>query len=149
MDHQSALATHAAERYLLEEMSEAERHEFEDHYFECRICAADVRQGAVMADAIRTGGAPATIVPFAPTAVRPARPVVQWLSIAAAGLLALVAGYQAFVVIPDLRGESEAQALAPTVLRPISRGDLPVIERPAANALVSFAMDVNLEPAVR
>ncbi|HLJ86945.1 MAG TPA: hypothetical protein VKZ53_08975 [Candidatus Angelobacter sp.] len=29
----------AAERYLLDEMPAIERHEFEDHYFNCPLCA--------------------------------------------------------------------------------------------------------------
>jgi hypothetical protein len=146
MDHHDAVTTDAAERYLLDEMSEAERDAFEAHYFDCQPCAADVRQGAAMADALRTSGAGATVVPFVPKAAARPRPKGQWMSIAAAALLALVAGYQAFVVIPGLRETAGAQALAPVVLRPISRGDAPVVPRPEPNALVSLSMDVNLDP---
>ena len=35
MQHQQALATKASERYLLGEMSELERFDFEAHYFDC------------------------------------------------------------------------------------------------------------------
>lgn len=146
MDHQDAVTTHAAERYLLDEMSEAERDAFEAHYFDCQPCAADVRQGAAMADALRTSDARATVVPFVPKAASRPRPTGQWLSLAAAGLLALVAGYQALVVIPGLRETAGAQALAPVVLRPISRGEAPVVPQPEPNALVSLSMDVNLDP---
>ena len=43
MDHEAATHLHATERYLLEELSPAERDEFEEHYFTCPECAEDVR----------------------------------------------------------------------------------------------------------
>ena len=42
MDHSHAISNHASERYLLGEMSEPERFDFEAHYFECVECAEDV-----------------------------------------------------------------------------------------------------------
>ncbi len=45
MDHEAAAQLHASERYLLGELSPVERDEFEDHYFTCQDCAADVRLG--------------------------------------------------------------------------------------------------------
>src|SRR5689334_24351393 len=42
MDHEIAVQTHAAWRYVFEKMSSAERDWFEDHYFGCPICAAHV-----------------------------------------------------------------------------------------------------------
>jgi len=43
MDHESAVTSHAVERYLLADMPAEERDAFEDHYFLCDQCAADVR----------------------------------------------------------------------------------------------------------
>ena len=43
MDHQQATTIHAAERYLLGELSPEEREAFEAHYFDCSQCAEDVR----------------------------------------------------------------------------------------------------------
>ncbi|HYR30067.1 MAG TPA: hypothetical protein VEU30_16475 [Thermoanaerobaculia bacterium] len=48
MEHTDARTTNAAERYLLQEMHDPERDAFEDHYFDCSECAADVRDGAAM-----------------------------------------------------------------------------------------------------
>jgi len=48
MEHTEARNTNAAERYLLQEMLDPERDAFEDHYFDCTECAADVRDGAAM-----------------------------------------------------------------------------------------------------
>ena len=53
MHHQNALATKASERYLLGEMDEPERFEFEAHYFDCPACAEDVRTGVAMARGIK------------------------------------------------------------------------------------------------
>ena len=55
MDHQQAIATHAAERYLLNELADADRDAFEDHYFSCATCAEDVKAGAQMQDGVRAG----------------------------------------------------------------------------------------------
>ena len=53
MEHQQALATKASERYLLGEMSEPERFDFEAHYFDCPECADDVRTAAALARGIK------------------------------------------------------------------------------------------------
>jgi hypothetical protein len=42
MDHHSAIDSQAAERYTLAEMNQAERADFETHYFDCTVCTADV-----------------------------------------------------------------------------------------------------------
>ncbi|MEA2491199.1 MAG: hypothetical protein QOH21_2991 [Acidobacteriota bacterium] len=42
MDHHSAIDSQAAERYTLAEMNQAERADFEMHYFDCTVCTADV-----------------------------------------------------------------------------------------------------------
>jgi len=43
MDHNQAIENQAVERYLLRTMSEDEQNQFEEHYFCCTECAADVR----------------------------------------------------------------------------------------------------------
>jgi hypothetical protein len=48
MNHAQAVETHAAERYFLGELSESERDAFEEHFFDCRVCADTVRAGAAM-----------------------------------------------------------------------------------------------------
>lgn len=45
MDHTEAIATQATERYLLGELNAEETSAFEEHYFDCRECADDVRAG--------------------------------------------------------------------------------------------------------
>ena len=46
MEHERAIQNLAVESYLLGEMSPAERESFEEHYFECAICAEDLRAAA-------------------------------------------------------------------------------------------------------
>jgi anti-sigma factor RsiW len=46
MDHQDALRLAASEKYLLNEISRAERDEFEKHFFDCPECAEEVRTTA-------------------------------------------------------------------------------------------------------
>ena len=43
MEHDEAIRSGAAERYVARELSPAERDAFEDHFFDCKECAEDVR----------------------------------------------------------------------------------------------------------
>ena len=54
MTHQQALETMAAERYLLDEMTEIEKHAFEDHFFDCSDCAHEVRLGEQIRAEVRS-----------------------------------------------------------------------------------------------
>ena len=152
MTHQQALDTLASERYLLGEMTELERHSFEDHYFSCEECADDVRMGAIMEEGAKTVFADQSQSRFgAPnrtasvSVLQPARwwsprsAVIPW---AAAAMLALVAGYESLLLAPSLRRGSAPQAVTPVTLRPASRGSEPVVT-PSANGGVLLAVDVN------
>lgn len=48
MEHELAIKSLAAERYLLKEMTPEERDEFEEHYFSCSECADAVRTGTAL-----------------------------------------------------------------------------------------------------
>ena len=50
MNHHQALQQSLVEKYLLDELSPAERAEFEEHYFDCPECAADLRVTAAFLD---------------------------------------------------------------------------------------------------
>ena len=102
MDHREAQDTKASERYLLGELSELERFAFEEHYFECRECAEDVRAGAAMARGIRALAREGTReVAASPRWWKGWMPVLAPSMAACA--LACIAGYQALVTIPGLR----------------------------------------------
>jgi anti-sigma factor RsiW len=105
MTHEQAVRTMAAERYLLGEMSELERYQFEAHYFECAECAEDVRLGAAIAHEVKTDGrrsAPArTTASVSAARTRSSGGGGSWrtpanlLPWAATAVLALVVAYQA------------------------------------------------------
>jgi hypothetical protein len=146
MTHQQAVNTLASERYLLDEMTEPEREVFEEHYFSCAECAEEVRTGAIMCDGTRAGllEAPleandARVVPFRPrTWYRSA--AIPW---AVAATLAIVAGYQALVMVPALRSLNQPQALAPVTLRPASRGQEPRFSVGHGAPAITLAVDAS------
>jgi len=150
MSHDQAVATMATERYLLDELTEVERDAFEEHYFSCPECAEDVRAGEAMRremqDAFRVTRE-RTPLPFRPPARRSFK-VTGVLPWAVAAMLVLAVGYQSVVVIPSLRGLSEAQVLSPVVLRPASRGDVPVVTLGSNPRFVSLSLDANVDPGV-
>jgi hypothetical protein len=147
MDHRQAIATHAAERYLLNELNDADRNAFEDHYFTCVTCAEDVKAGAQMQEGSQAGmldmagvAQSAKVIPIH-SRHRPTTSVVMPWAIAAT--LALVAGYQALFVVPALRQDSlEAGAAVPVLLKPASRGELTTL-RLARTGVTAFALDLN------
>ena len=150
MTHEEAVATLASERYLLDEMSEVERHAFEAHYFTCPVCAGDVSAGARMvegAKAARLGSvhdrSAGKLLPFGARFTRSRVAVLApW---AAAAALAIAVGYESLVALPALRSETEPQAVTPVTLRPASRGAEPIVA-PGGHTL-ALAIDVNDMPA--
>jgi hypothetical protein len=46
MEHVEAMQSGAAERYILGQLSAAEADSYEEHFFDCRECAEEVRMGA-------------------------------------------------------------------------------------------------------
>ena len=150
MDHSQALSTHASERYLLGDMSEPERFDFEAHYFDCGECAEDVRAGDAFARAVRAvsaeDGARRPLVMGEQR--RPGR--FAWLTpaallpMAASVMLAALIGYQSLVIIPGLRS---SRALSQIVLRAAARGDEQTILLQRDQPYSAFSLDVNaVEP---
>jgi hypothetical protein len=146
MNHLQAVNTSAPERYLLEEMSELERHAFEDHYFSCADCAEDVRLGALMREGAKAGLMDAPVVSLAGAKAARARSVwrpsvfIPW---AAAAMLALVAGAQSLMLGPAQNRLMQPLALAPITLRQASRGAEPVVPLPAGAAAITLAVIVD------
>ena len=101
MNHEHAVQTQAAERYVLGDMDQQEHAAFEEHFFSCESCAGDVRATADFANAARA-------IFRERHRIKPIRRRVGWnipaFSWAAAAAVCLViAGYQNFTVIPDLK----------------------------------------------
>jgi anti-sigma factor RsiW len=145
MTHQHAVETLAMERYLLGEMADQERDALEEHFFSCAECAEDARAAGALRDAVAAGMAsraatrPAGRVLELPAPRRRlASAVVPW---AVAASLALVAGYQSFVLQPALKRNAAPIVLSPVTLRPASRGEEPVVFA-SAGAVVTLAVDL-------
>lgn len=108
MTHKEAETSGAAERYLLDEMTEPEQAAFEEHYFECPECAEEIRTAKLFLANLR-----AVYEERKSPAVLPVRPPVRRLrwpqvaGLAAALLVATVLGYQNLVEIPHLRHNLE------------------------------------------
>src|SRR5438309_11881760 len=99
MTHHEAIETMAAERYVLEEMSDAERQLFEDHYFSCTECAADLQATAAMLEGARAGFAKSPPLSNVRSIDAARAPRIAWhrsvaLPWAIAATLAIVAGYE-------------------------------------------------------
>src|SRR3954469_17960246 len=106
MSHDEAINDGATERYVLDEMPDEERDAFEEHYFECAVCAEDVRTAIALKDGLaaeqRRESVPA-VVPFEPRHRR----LPASLAAAAAAMIAVVSMY-AGVVQPQRRQLAEA-----------------------------------------
>lgn len=141
MTHAQAVKIGAAERYLLDEMSELERHAFEHHYFSCLECAQDVRAGGFMRDGVKAGlidALPENTVRFERQTPWRASVVLPW---ALAATLALAVGYQSIVRPPQPR--LEPHVIVPVTLRPATRGAEAVVPLTPGAAAVTLAVDVN------
>jgi putative zinc finger protein len=149
MNHDEAIREQAVERYLLGELPEDARARFEEHFFDCDICASDLKTGAAFIDGLRADPRPISspqpnlqVVPKRPRAalLRP------WLVPALAASL-LVVAYQNIMVLPNLR-RTVAIGQAPAVMNNVilanidARGaDVPKITAPAHG---SFLISVDI-----
>ena len=153
MTHQQALDGLASERYLLDEMTEVERFEFEAHYFDCAECAEDVRLGGtIRQEARRAGkamasdaqaGRPAAVLTSAKWWRRPMT-AAPW---AAAATLALVVGYQSLVTVPGLRDAVRPQSIEPVMLRGATRGAATTVAIAPGQRFVALSADLLTTPS--
>lgn len=152
MTHQQSLDGLASERYLLDEMTEVERFEFEEHYFDCAECAEDVRLGDMIRQEARRAGPP---MAANPQTGRPAvvltsakwwrRPMVAapW---AVAATLALAVGYQSLVTVPGLRNAVAPQSIEPVMLRGATRGAATTVSITPGQRFVALSADLLTPP---
>src|SRR5689334_14739776 len=128
MDHQVASNTHAVDRYLLGEMGSEERDAFEEHYFDCAECAEDLKSASRLIDHMK-----GVLREAKPARKRSTTDWLSWLRLPvlaptfAALVLAVVAGYQNAVVLPDLK--APRSMASPVILDGFTRGSLLTIRR--------------------
>ena len=147
MDHTLAQKTNSIDKYLLNELSQEERLDFEEHMFDCPECAARVKQDFAMISDLQEVLAEPVPVQM-PTAVKEKsgwrewfRPMM-WAPTFAALALACVVGYQNMVSIP---GMLRPQVLETTPIVPTTRGtavQTAVVKPGAALFAASFEVAV-------
>jgi hypothetical protein len=147
MDHRQAQATNASERYLLGEMTEPERFDFESHYFECEECAVDVRTVHAFAEGVKAVCSEEPVPVRVHTAPAPAGPPrmwwLRWWVPAFAAGCALIAVWQGLIVIPGLRSQMESRAMTAIPLRAAARGSEQSIELRGDQPYQLVSLDVN------
>ena len=115
MDHDLAVKSQACEKYLLGELSPELRDAYEEHYFSCGECAAQLQSAAEFMAAGRGILAAAPVAVPQADYVRVPRGWFPWLqplvAIPAIAVLLLVVGYQNFVTIPHWRHAAEPRVL--------------------------------------
>ena len=113
MDHSEAIRLMAAEKYLLGELTQESRDQFEEHFFECQECAQDVSAGAAFVEHSKVvlAGSPQPIPQVVP-ARQPGKQPSSWLAwlrpsvaVPVMALMLAVIGYQNLFTYPKLKDE--------------------------------------------
>jgi hypothetical protein len=149
MNHQLAEQTQVVDKYLLNELSEEERLEFEAHYFECQICADRLKQDVIAVENLKQvlldeqREASEHRVATASgrgrgwlSWLRPATLVPTFVALA----LALVVGYQNFVYIPGL---TRPQALETVPIPSAARDSGPLVTIDRGSPMFNLSFDVD------
>lgn len=145
MDHIEAIQGQFVEQYLLGELSPAQRDLFEEHFFDCPICAEDVHSGAMFVDNARSLLRSEEATAIAPGAFAKFGLPFQAAAWAAVCMLGLVC-YENIYTIPALKLGS-ASIRAPEVLPTVSllgmgsRAELQPVAAPAGNV---FAVEFEI-----
>jgi hypothetical protein len=115
MDHNEAVRLQAVEKYVLGELPQNLRDEYEEHFFDCEECAADMNAAAAFVDVsrevLRTEREKLAKKKAAPAQggwLRWLRPAV---AVPAFAVLLLIIGYESFVAIPSAKDQAGAQVL--------------------------------------
>jgi anti-sigma factor RsiW len=112
MDHHEAVQRGAVEKYLLGELSPEDRDAFEEHYFGCEECAADLKAAAAFLEGAKQVLASGSATNSQAARARKSRYSWLWrpsvLSPAFSFLLLIIA-YQNIVVLPRLSADAAAE----------------------------------------
>lgn len=112
MDHKEAVQLQAAEKYVLGELTQALRDEYEEHFFDCSECALDVKAAVAFVDAGREVLRTERFEVAAAESGENRRAWLLWLrpafAVPAMLILLAVVGYQNLVTIPRLKSSGSA-----------------------------------------
>lgn len=146
MNHATAMKDYAVERYLLGEMSESELDAFEQHYFECRECADELKAASIFLDNLKQVAAEEPSLARRPEPQRDWFGWLRWntLQPVLTGLLLAMLGYQSLYRIPNL----ERAAMAPVAYAHVDfgvRGEGDAVRVRSGEAI---QVETNLSPSM-
>lgn len=150
MDHNEALQSRACEKYLLGELSPVQREAYEEHYFSCAECAAQLRSAAEFFSASREifAASPAPGGNLAPVRTGWFAWFKPAFTLPAFALLLLVVGYQNFVTIPHYKQVTSPRVLPMhSLISGNSRGGEVLNLASAPNQPLGLYVDVPTDPA--
>lgn len=156
MNHNEALELQAAAKYVLGELSQVQRDEYEDHYIDCPECARDVHAAAAFADTTREVFRQEERAEAAKTADRARAGWFAWLkpivAVPAFAVLLVALGYQSFVSVPHWKNQAiqaAASGMMPmhSLIQSNVRGDQLPTFRVKRNEAFGVYMDVPVDKA--
>jgi hypothetical protein len=120
MDHDEAVRLQAAEKYLLGQLPKEQHAAYEEHYFDCSVCAEEIKATAAFMESARQVVREQVLQTVDAKKVTSATPSIggwfDWLKPAFAipvmAALLLFIGYQNSVTIPRLKGSSSAPIIS-------------------------------------
>jgi Putative zinc-finger len=155
MDHSEAVLLNMVEKYLFGELSPDVRDQFEEHYFDCPECAAEVRALWTFMATSRTIFNEESAVRVTAGAQKPVRPGrFSWLrpavAVPAIAALAAVVIFQAAVTIPNLKEQAATQRGGQVYessfrLQGSTRGES--VSKVTIDPNQSFALDFDFTPS--
>ena len=153
MDHDLAVKSQACEKYLLGELSPDLRDAYEEHYFSCAECAAQLRMAAELIGAGQHIFAKTPDLAASAPAVREPDGWSRWLRPAfaipvMAGLL-LIVGYQNVVLIPQLQ-QSQSPRVLPmfSLISANTRGETLPVFAAQPNQPFGLYVDIPVDPEI-
>jgi hypothetical protein len=112
MNHNEAIQLQVAVKYVLGELSQVQREEYEEHYFDCAECAVDIKALATFADTTREVLRQERDHQFAKDLVSARSGWLRWLqpiaAVPAFAALLLIIAYQNTVTIPHAKEEASS-----------------------------------------
>ena len=153
MEHHQAAAILASERYILEELTAAEREAFEEHYFTCAICAQEVKDLSVLKVAWKDAPPQRRLAQERNVDERAGRKQGRfswswWLRPQFAFLVPCALAAAVLGAVWQMNQKSEAiepQVIAAVMLRPESRGEVTTLSPGQSGPFVLLECDVPLE----
>jgi hypothetical protein len=115
MDHSEAVRLQAAEKYVLGELPQAIREEYEEHYFDCAECALDLKAAVVFVDTsrevLRSEKEKSVEIDRVPEPGEWFSWIKPWVAVPTFAALLLLLGYQSFVTVPKVKEQAASDAV--------------------------------------